>query len=260
MTAPFPFTTKDRANVHMGLVALQADETLEDEIRSHIPNAVSLLVSRVASGTDVSLDTLGAMEASLTTATDLFPAGKSFDVLAYGCTSGTAQIGAHAIAKHLRAARPATHVTDPMTALIAACDHTGIQSLAFLSPYTEPVSDKLRAVLQGNGVETPIFGSFGEAHEATVARIDPAATYDAAIAMMQGNRAEALFLSCTNLPSFSIIPALEDTLGIPVYSSNLVLLWHMLYLAEAAMASNRASDALRGGFGTPVLSMAGGSL
>lgn len=255
-----PFTTIERAQIHMGLVALKADETLEDEIRPYIPPHVSLLVSRVASGTDVTLDSLSAMETSLTTATNLFPAGKSFDVLAYGCTSGTAQIGADVIAQNLRAARPATHVTNPMTALLAACAMDNIRALAFLSPYTEPVSDTLRSVLRTNGIETPIFGDFGEAREATVARIDPQSTYDAALHIMKDKKADALFLSCTNLPSFSIIPALEDTLGLPVYSSNLVLLWHMLHVAGAVSASMRASDALRGGFGTPVLSMAGGSL
>lgn len=253
-----PFSTKERAAIHLGLVALQSDETLEDEIRTHLPKTVSLLVTRVASGTDVTLESLSNMENALGAAAGLFPQNKVFDALAYGCTSGTAQIGADVVAEKLRNVRTARSVTNPLTALLAACDQMNIRSLAYLSPYTETVSETLRRVLSKNGIDTPIYGDFGEANEATVARIDPQSTFDAACQLMQDQRADAMFLSCTNLPSFDIIPALEDRLGIPVLSSNLVLLWHMLHEAGAITASSRASDALRGGFGTPVLSMAGG--
>jgi maleate isomerase len=40
--------------------------------------------------------------------------------------------------------------------------------------------------------------------------------------------AEALFLSCTNLPTYDVIPSLESELGIPVLSANLVTMWAAL--------------------------------
>ena len=42
---------------------------------------------------------------------------------------------------------------------------------------------------------------------------------------------EAVFVSCTSLRSFGITNSLEDELGIPVLSSNLVFGWHLLRLA-----------------------------
>ena len=42
------------------------------------------------------------------------------------------------------------------------------------------------------------------------------------------DRAEALFLSCTNLPTYEVIPSLESELGIPVLSANLVTMWAAL--------------------------------
>jgi maleate isomerase len=40
--------------------------------------------------------------------------------------------------------------------------------------------------------------------------------------------ADALFLSCTNLPTYDVIPELEAELGLPVLSANLVTLWAAL--------------------------------
>ncbi len=233
MTA-LPFKTAAQRRAQLGLVALQADETLEDELRALLPANVSLLVSRVPSGPTVTRESLSEMQKHLHAAADLFPAGKSFDVIGYGCTSGTAEIGADRIAASLRAARPAQAVTDPCTALIAACTALGITKLAILSPYIAPVSDQLRRVLAAEGIETPVFGSFEEANEATVAAIDPDSTKAAALHMMEhASGVDGLFLSCTNLVTLPILTALQTRLGIPVLSSNLVLAWDMLREAGA---------------------------
>ena len=38
--------------------------------------------------------------------------------------------------------------------------------------------------------------------------------------------ADAVFLSCTNLPALPILGALEEELGCPVLSSNAATIWH----------------------------------
>ena len=42
------------------------------------------------------------------------------------------------------------------------------------------------------------------------------------------SEADALFVSCTALPVLPLIQKLEDTLGIPVLSSNQALIWESL--------------------------------
>jgi len=123
------------------------------------------------------------------------------------------------------------HVTEPLSALVAACGHLGVSKLAFLSPYTETVSDTLRGALAARGVDSPVFGSFDEAEETRVARIDGASVMAAARHLARTGGAEALFLSCTNLRSFGVIDAIEAEIGLPVLSSNLVLGWHMFRLS-----------------------------
>ena len=46
--------------------------------------------------------------------------------------------------------------------------------------------------------------------------------------------AEAIFVSCTNLPTYDIIDPLERELGIPVLTANQVTLWAALRLAGIA--------------------------
>lgn len=219
--------------MRLGLIALQSDRTIEDDFRRLLPHDVSLLVSRVPSATEVSPETLARMESALGGAAALFPRGHRFDVVGYGCTSGTAQIGANVIAEQIRAGTPARQVSEPVSALIAACEHLGLRRIAIVSPYVASVSDRLRAVLQGARIQTPDFISFDEANEEAVTQIDDASIIAATHAVTKGADVEAVFLSCTNLRTMDVIAPLQADLDMPVLSSNLVLAWHMLRLAGA---------------------------
>ncbi len=221
----------------LGLVVLQTDEQLETDFRALLPGRTPLYVSRVPSAPEVSPETLQSMAAHLTQSAALLPAAREFDVVGYGCTSGTAQIGTDQIAELVGAGTRTRNVTEPVSALVAACAHLGIGQLAFLSPYVENVSGRLRAVLAGNGIQTPNFATFDEAEEARVARISPDSIVEAGIALMAqadeapGARPDALFLSCTNLRGVEAGPRIARATGRPVLSSNLVLAWHMCRLA-----------------------------
>lgn len=230
MTA-LPFSTDKGLAPRLGLVVLQADETIEGDFRRLCPAGAELLVSRVPSGEQVTPESLAQMEAHLTAAAALFPRGARFAVTGYGCTSGAAQIGPARVAALVRAGAPSDQVTEPVSALIAACRAMGLTRLAFLSPYVETVSGRLLQVLERAGVATPVFGSFEEPHEATVARIDAASILAAGLDLARGTEVDALFLSCTNLRTLDVIAPLEAALGLPVLSSNLVLAWHMLRAA-----------------------------
>lgn len=218
----------------LGLVVLQADRTIEDDMRSLLPANASLLVSRVPSGVAVTSESLAEMEDHLTGAACLFPRGHRFDVVGYACTSGTAQIGASRIAELVSAGTEAGAVTDPVSALLAACQAAGLNRLALLSPYVASVSDRLRSKLHEAGVETPVFGSFDEVNEAKVAEIGASSIERAAAALVRGAEVDGVFLSCTNLRTLAVSDSLQLRLGVPVLSSNLVLAWHMLVRANAA--------------------------
>lgn len=226
-----PFTLDPQPGPNIGVVVLQADETLEQDFRRLIPPAARLYISRVPSGLEATTETLAAMETRLGEAAGLFPRSIAFDAVGYGCTSASAVIGPERVAAMIRQGAPARAVTEPVSALIAACRVLGITRLALLSPYVAEVSETLRRVLATSGIATPLFASFDEALEERVVRISAGSVAQAGARLAAHDGAEALFLSCTNLRTLDAIPEIEARTGKPVLSSNLVLAWHLCRLA-----------------------------
>lgn len=232
----FTYDLQTERAANIGLIVLQTDERIEQDFRRLIPETVNFYASRVQSDPDVSSETLQQMENHVPQSASLFPGSIGFDVVGYGCTSGTAQIGQNRIAELVRQGTATRHVTEPVSALLAACASLGISRLAFLSPYVETVSDRLRGTLSDNGVDTPVFGTFAEAEEAKVARITPASIMESALQLADCGGVDGVFLSCTNLNTLDSIAPLENATGLPVLSSNFVLAWHMCALTGAPLA------------------------
>lgn len=235
----FPYDQVPVSGPSMGLIVLQTDQRIEADFARMIPTGVRIHITRVASEPDVTPRALATMEAHIPDAARLLPGAVDFDVVGYGCTSGTAQIGAgrvHNLVQRGTGNRTRA-VTDPLSALIAACAELGLSRLAFLSPYVETVSDRLRAVLRTHGIETPVFGTFDEAGESRVVRIAPQSIAQAAEMLALQGGVDGVFLSCTNLDTLDVIAPLQAATGLPVLSSNLVLAWHMCRLAGAAPAT-----------------------
>ncbi|MGJ8617895.1 MAG: maleate cis-trans isomerase family protein [Sulfitobacter sp.] len=239
---PFDYTLEGPIGTRatLALVVLQSDETIEHDFRRIFAAPdISLYVTRVPSGLDVTTDTLATMSAALPAAARLLPTALKYDVVGYGCTSGTAVIGPDKIAEQIKAGCDAAQVTEPLSALVAICRDRGISRIAFLSPYIESVSATLREALNARGIETPVFGSFDEGEETKVAKISQQSLYDAALALGTSDEVDAVFMSCTNLRTLDVIPRIEATLGKPVFSSNQVLAWHMAKLAGVALTQPR---------------------
>lgn len=228
---PLPYDLVPLREKQVGLIVLQADETLERDMQALVADA-EVLVSRVPSAPRVSSESLQAMADDLTQAASLLPEGADLCAVAYGCTSGTAQIGADKIASLIKAGKQTPVVTDPVTALIAACKHLGLRRIGLISPYVQSVSDRLRRVLTEAGISVSEFASFDEPTEANVVRISGDAIARAAIDMGQLDTCDGVFLSCTNLRTLDIIRPIETAIDKPVLSSNLVLAWHLCQIAE----------------------------
>jgi maleate isomerase len=232
MTLDYELTSSRPKQI--GLIVLQADETLERDLRLLLPDDLEFLVSRVPSATSVSRESLQAMANDLTQAASLLPVGANLSAVGYGCTSGTAQIGAVHIASLIQAGILTPTVTEPVSALIAACAHLGVTRIGLISPYVASVSDQLRVVLADAGIWVTHFASFDEPTEERVVRISPDSITAAAIAMAHAEDCDAVFLSCTNLRTLDVIERIETQIGKPVLSSNQVLAWHLCRLLDIA--------------------------
>ncbi|MCX7558744.1 aspartate/glutamate racemase family protein [Sulfitobacter sp. F26204] len=232
MAVPYTLTTV--RPVQLGLVVLQADETLERDMRHLLPLSTEMLVSRVASGVELDRQMITQMQGKLTAAAELLPRGAGFGAVAYGCTSATAQIGARQVAGLIKKGVATDHVTDPVTSLVAACAALNIRTLGLITPYIATISNQLRQVLEEAGINVIRLLSFEESLEENVVRISADSIIDAAVEMGRSTACEAVFLSCTNLRTLDIIDAIERKINKPVLSSNQVLAWHLMQLANVA--------------------------
>lgn len=243
----FPFTlTGPIADRSLGVVVLQTDETLEQDFRQLFTVEEALIyITRVPSGEAVTPETLAEMEYYLSAAAALLPKGARFDALAYGCTSGTAAIGADRVAALVAGPIGDVPVTNPLNAAIAALGTLGVGRLGLVSPYVPSVVESLRAGFEASGLVVPATLSFGEETEANVARIDAASVRAAARALADMAEVDALFLSCTNLRTLDVIDTLEAELGLPVVSSNQALAWHLARLTGMTAMRNPVGQLLK---------------
>ncbi len=238
----FPYALQEDDLPRLGLIVLQVDETIEDDFRRLFPAHVARLhVTRVPSGAELTPDSIAEMKRALPDAARLLPATQPLDVVGYACTSGTTLIGADRVRDLVTGAVQTRAVTDPLTAALAQCHQLGVARLGIVSPYIASVADPIRAAFQAGGIAVPDTLSFGEQVEARVARIAPHSIADAARALAQRSKPDAVFLSCTNLRTLDILAPLSEELGLPVLSSNQCLAAHMAALAEITPATVAAA-------------------
>jgi len=216
----------------LGVIVLQTDETLEPEMaRMTDLDGVALYHSRIPMVPDINPETLAGMERDLPVAARLLPPALGFDVIGYGCTSGSTVIGSDNVARAVQSVFPDAKVTNPLAAIIAAGQALGVKRLGFITPYRPEVSARMREELERAGFEIAAFASFEEGDDRVVARITERAIVAAAARVAQSATCDAIVISCTNPRCLRVIPEIEASTGVAVISSNQALGWHMLWLS-----------------------------
>lgn len=218
-----------RAN--LGVIVLEADETLEDEFRRIIPgDGVALYVSRIKMAPTISADTLVQMEADLPFSAGLLPE-IGFDAIGFGCTSAATFIGPAKVAEAITSVCPGARVSNPLSAIISAATALEVRRIGIVTPYVADVSAQMCQMLQKSGFEICGFGSFEESDDRVVARITPDSILSAIREVAAKAPCDAMIVSCTNLRCLDVITTAEEQLGIPIITSNQALAWDLLRLS-----------------------------
>ena len=229
-----PFETDEgiAARARLGLVVLATDQTLEHEFRvvlARLPG-VALYHARIHNSPTITPETLAAMEGDIAPTALLLPPGE-FDVVAFGCTSASMILGEARVFELIAEAHPEAKGTTPITAAFAAFRAFGARRIGVLTPYPAEVNATVQRYIEAAGFEIPVFGSFNEGDDQTVAAISPASLRAAARRVAEAAPVDALFVACTSLRLLDAAEAIEAELDLPVTSSNHAMIWHCLRLA-----------------------------
>jgi maleate isomerase len=217
----------------IGIVA-PFDLALDRELWRWTPEPVSLYLTRTAHlDVPVSVgmaEALGDAEVLAAACREVAVAAPG--VTAYLCTSASF-VGGLAGEARLRAAMERGGAARALTtsgAMLEALAALDARRVAVATPYDAALTDRLVAFLGEAGIATTGVGYLGM--EADIWRVDADSVRRLAHALPREG-ADAVFVSCTNLPTYDVIPALEAELGIPVLSANLVTMWAALRVLGA---------------------------
>jgi maleate isomerase len=148
-------------------------------------------------------------------------------VAAYACTSGSFVGGlageAALVSAMIHAGAPAAVTTSG--ALLAALRRLDLTRIATATPYTADLTAGLSGFLAEAGVEVVSASGLGLTSDIWTVPYDVTAGL---VRDTDTGDAQAVFISCTNLPTYDVIAALEAELGKPVLTANQVTIWSAL--------------------------------
>ncbi|GAA4494218.1 Asp/Glu/hydantoin racemase [Actinoallomurus oryzae] len=142
-------------------------------------------------------------------------------VVAFACASGSFVHGAEGerllSQSILDAGAPAATTTSG--ALVESLRLLGVSRIAVVTPYIDSVTDRLLTFLGEHGIETGSSVGLGLMNHIWKVGYSEVV---AAVRAVDRPDAEAIFVSCTNVPTYDIIAPLERALGKPVLTANQV--------------------------------------
>ncbi|MEU2157794.1 decarboxylase [Streptomyces sp. NPDC019396] len=212
----------------IGVVA-PFDFALDRELWRWVPDDVSLRVTRTPYvPVEVSLDLARLVSEHETLANAVRALSVSEpEVVAYACTSGSfvgGLAGERAMCEAMAQAGDVASLTTS-GALLEALEELGVGRIALVTPYTESVTGALEEYLGEAGVAVTGRAFLGLTRH--IWKVPYRSVVDMARQAVVG-AADALFISCTNLPTYDAIPQLEAELRMPVVSANQVTMWAAL--------------------------------
>jgi maleate isomerase len=215
-------------NPKIGLIALATDLMIEKDFINVTKNMdIELFVNRIHCYSPLTSENLIKMSNMVTEVSkDILPDEK-LDCVVYGCTSGTIAAGYDSIKKKIELAKPEAKVTTPSTAASNALKKLNVSKVAIFTPYSKKLNDEVVDYFKKEDFIVTSNSYFDISIDGDIAKIDPDYLYEV-ISNMDLGDAEAVFISCTNLPALSIVDKLEKKLNKIVLCSNQVLIWDTL--------------------------------
>lgn len=229
---PLTFLQEPRPDlVHVGLVLLSSDHSLEMEWSKLLSDQVLTFNSRVHHNGLLDAHDLSQISQGIVDTTNLIATGLEMDVMAFACTSASIVIGETKISNLLTHNRKNIPSTNPWTAAKTAFNYLKAKNIAVFSPYPTKTNYLLYSSLIKAGFNVSSFGSLGIENDKFVTTISKDSMFKALEKILKGQQVDVVFMSCTNLRALKHLEEFENYFGVPIVTSNSALFWHVMHIA-----------------------------
>jgi len=126
----------------------------------------------------------------------------------------------------------ASRVMTSAGALIHGLHRIGARKVSLMAPYLEPLTAKVVAYIQNEGIEVVDAISFGIPDNLEVGRRDPLQLLEDVKRLNTANVDAVVLSACVQMPSLPALQAAQDRLGLPVVSTAACTARMMLDLLE----------------------------
>lgn len=215
-------------STRIGLLAPPPNVVMEVEFPRNLPPDVSLHTMRVPRSTsEVTRESLYEMTTHVEAATRCLAMTRP-QLIAFGCTSASFLNGLgwdRDIAKRIEEVSGVPAITTT-TAIVEALRAVEVHKVLLVTPYIDEINRTEIAFLEGSGFEVVDLITFDLRLSEEIAAIPSSQVQEAIMASpAKLRRAEAVFISCTNLRTMDRIDAIEGMIDRPVITSNQATLW-----------------------------------
>ena len=204
----------------IGLMVPINNTTMERELPAWLPAGSTCTTLCIPRGkgllTPEAMPAYKAQELALAAAF----ADHDIDIVVYGCTAAgfiAGPAGEAELAAELAQVTGKPVVTTALS-MVATLRETGARNIALVTPYPDPVNEQLKIFLKEGGIRVTRFDSFRVADVEDLGRIGSDAVANLSRTTMNG-KCDALFIACSQLPTYDILEGLETEFGRPAWSS-----------------------------------------
>ncbi len=228
----------------LGLLVPSANTVVEPEFWRLAPAGVTFHAARMRNSGCDAVDARKMLDHVNRAADELGSA--RVDAIAFACTASSFVSGSAGEAD-LRGAIEHSSGAPAVTtsgAVVAALNTLGARSLAMYTPYPAELNALEVDFLAQHGIAVEQDRGMDIREAVYIADVQPDELVEFVRTSPPPQSAEAIFLSCTNLPTLDVIEPLEALFGRPVISSNTATLRALLQMVDAqAPAPGRLFEA-----------------
>ena len=205
---------------HIALMVPINNTTMATELVGWLPSGTDCQTLKIPRGQGLlTRETIPAYKAqALALAQTLV--GQPIQALAYGCTAASFLSGAQGDAE--LCAELTQMIGKPVvttaSAMVKALQAQGAQRIGLVTPYHDEVNDQLKRFLADGGIDVASFDSLRAPNVDALGRITSTEVAQMARHVMTDG-CDAMFIACSQLPTFDILQGLSAEFGRPVLSS-----------------------------------------